>query len=295
MALGGVGAVMWSASSPARVRPSCCSSSSTVGAGHTHLAVLNGSPGAGAAVGSPSSVLSLRSGGRSPVLRRKRANWAHLLPRAASVGSAEYTVEPATGVKFQRLMQVPGCSTSLHLLGTGYREKVFAIIGVKVYAAGFYAHRSMAEMLHEWKGKPATEILDDSTLFKSILQDSREKSLKIVLVRDVDGQTFWNALNDVISPRIKEPSATDETALSTFRNTFEGRPLKQGNIILLTWVEPSKMLVSISSDGSPAAVDAVIQSISVTFALFDAFFGPTPVSPTLKSSVADGLAMLFDH
>ncbi|URE22125.1 Chalcone-flavanone isomerase [Musa troglodytarum] len=51
-------------------------------------------------------------------------------PRA-SVGSADYVVEPGTSVKFPKELQVPGCSSSLVLLGTGYREKVFAIIGVK--------------------------------------------------------------------------------------------------------------------------------------------------------------------
>lgn len=64
-----------------------------------------------------------------------------------------------------------------------------------------------------------------------------------MLVRDVDGTTFWTALDDVISPRIKKPTADDESTLSTFRNTFQGRDLKRGTMIFLTWVEPSKMLV----------------------------------------------------
>lgn len=29
----------------------------------------------------------------------------------------------------------------------------------------------------------------------------------------------------------------------TFRNTFQGRDLKQGTSIILTWLEPTKMLV----------------------------------------------------
>lgn len=52
----------------------------------------------------------------------------------------------------------------------GYREKVFAIIGVKVYAAGFYAEPSIGERLDAWKGKPAAEILEDGSLFNLILQ-----------------------------------------------------------------------------------------------------------------------------
>lgn len=37
----------------------------------------------------------------------------------ASVGSAEYTEEPETKVKFQKSLSLPGCSLSLSLLGTG--------------------------------------------------------------------------------------------------------------------------------------------------------------------------------
>ncbi|KAH7658360.1 Chalcone isomerase protein [Dioscorea alata] len=217
-----------------------------------------------------------------------------LLTPKASVGSAEYIVEPGTSVSFSREIRVPGCPESLVLLGTGFREKVFAIIGVKVYAAGFYVASSVKEKLDSWRGKQVSEKVNDSTLFTSIFTAPLQKSLKIVLVRDVDGKTFWNALNDVILPRIKEPSSADEFALSTFRDTFQKRDLKNGTLILLTWVEPSKMLVSISSDGFPSSTDAVIESENVTMALFDGYFGDSPVSPTLKSSVADGIAVLLN-
>ncbi|CAL9108333.1 unnamed protein product [Musa acuminata var. zebrina] len=212
-------------------------------------------------------------------------------PRA-SVGSADYVVEPGTSVRFSKELQVPGCSSSLVLLGTGYREKVFAIIGVKVYSAGFYADLSIRNIFDSWKGKSSTELLEDSSLFSSIFHAPLEKSLNIMLVRDVDGKTFWTALDDVISPRIKKPTADDESTLSTFRNTFQGRDLKRGTMIFLTWVEPSKMLISISSSGFPSNVDAEIKSMNVNLALYDGFFGDNPVSPTLKASVADGLRML---
>ncbi|KAJ6819858.1 fatty-acid-binding protein 3, chloroplastic [Iris pallida] len=214
-----------------------------------------------------------------------------LLVTKASVGSAEYVVEPVTNVKFPKELRVPGCSDSLILLGTGYREKVFAIIGVKVYAAGFYAKQCISEGLASWKGRSAAELLDDSSLFNSIFQAPLEKSLNIMLVRDVDGKTFWDALNDVISLRLKEPTTVDESALSTFRNTFQGRDLKKGTVIFLTWVDPPNMLVSISSNGFPTEVDSKIESSNVTLALYDAFFGNSPVSPTLKTSVANGLAV----
>lgn len=71
-----------------------------------------------------------------------------------------------------------------------------------------------------------------------------EKSLLIVLVRDIDGKTFWDALDEAISPRIKSPTADDKSALSTFRGVFQGKPLKKETSIFLNWVDPTKMLVS---------------------------------------------------
>ncbi|XP_068665820.1 fatty-acid-binding protein 3, chloroplastic-like [Aristolochia californica] len=226
-------------------------------------------------------------------LSGKRRLWVPIVTASGTVGSAELVEEPATKVKFQPVISVPGCSESLKLLGTGYREKVFAIIGVKVYAAGLYMNQSIVQELEAWKGKSASEIQQDLTLFTKIFEAPSEKSLHIVLVRDVDGKTFWDALGDAISPRMQAPTPTDETALSTFRNTFQGRPLKQGTFICLSWVDPSKMLVSISSDGLPSNVDATIESSNVASALFDVFLGDAPVSPPLKVSVASGLERLL--
>lgn len=209
---------------------------------------------------------------------------------SSSVANAEYAEEPATSVKFLKSVNLPGCSSPLSLLGTGYREKVFAIIGVKVYAAGLYVNPSILNALSPWKGKSKPEVEQDLALFQSVYQSSLEKSLQIVLVRDVDGKTFWDALDEAVSPRIKAPNTVDKSALSTFRSIFQGLSLRKGTLIFLTWLDPSKMLVSVSSDGIPTKIDATIESLNVTQALFDVFFGESPVSPTLKSSVANGLA-----
>lgn len=196
-------------------------------------------------------------------------------------------------MKFQRSLNLPGCSGSLSLLGTGYREKVFAIIGVKVYAVGLYVNPSILSKLNAWKGQSTSEIQESPSLFNLIFQSPSEKSLQIVLVRDVDGKTFWDALDDAISPRIKALTSIDESALSTFRSIFQGRPLKKGTFIFLTWLDSSKMLVCVSSDGLPSNVDATIESGNVTLALFDVFFGNAPVSPSLKDSVAMGLTTIL--
>ncbi|KAL2476471.1 Fatty-acid-binding protein 3 [Abeliophyllum distichum] len=227
-------------------------------------------------------------------LHRNARLYTPFSPKAASsssVGSTEYIEEPETKVKFQKSLSLPGCSSSLSLLGTGYREKVFAIIGVKVYAAGLYANISIFSKLDAWKGHSAADVQRDSSLFDTIFQAPLEKSLHIILVRDVDGKTFWDALDEAVSSRIKSPTPVDERALSTFSSIFQGRALKKGTSIFLTWLDPTKMLVCVSSDGLPSSVDATIESLNVTSALFHVFLGGNPVSPSLKSSVANGLAV----
>ncbi|ESQ30068.1 hypothetical protein EUTSA_v10011696mg [Eutrema salsugineum] len=242
------------------------------------------------------SSLSIYPSPKRHSLRRKRhcgeISRCIVKSAASSAGNVdEYAQESATSVKFQRTVTLPGCSSPLSLLGTGFREKKFAIIGVKVYAAGLYVNESILSGLSAWKGRSSDEIQIDSSLFSSIFQAQAAKSLQIVLVRDVDGKTFWDALDEAISPRIKSQSSDDKTALSTFSGIFQNRPLNKGSVILLTWISPSKMLVSVSSGGLPTDVDAAIESVNVTSALFDVFFGDSPVSPTLKSSVANQLAM----
>ena len=60
---------------------------------------------------------------------------------------------------------------------SGFREKVFAIVGVKVYAAGLYANPSVFNKLDSWKGRSASEIQQDSSLFSSIFQGNNDLNL----------------------------------------------------------------------------------------------------------------------
>lgn len=52
----------------------------------------------------------------------------------------------------------------------GYREKVFAIIGIKVYAAGLYVNDSVFSRLDAWRGRSAAEIQQDPSLFNNIFE-----------------------------------------------------------------------------------------------------------------------------
>lgn len=53
---------------------------------------------------------------------------------------------------------------------SGFREKVFAIIGVKIYAAGFYISQSISSSLDAWRSLSADNLKQDSALFDTILK-----------------------------------------------------------------------------------------------------------------------------
>ncbi|XP_066329965.1 fatty-acid-binding protein 3, chloroplastic-like [Miscanthus floridulus] len=205
-----------------------------------------------------------------------------------AVGDA-FVTEDTTNVKFLRELTVPGYTYPLVAVGTGYRDKFF----VKVYAAAFYVDYSLRLDTEQWKEKIGIESFDGSSVFDSIFKAPVVKSLSIILVRAVDGKTFVNALNDVIVRQIKNPNAEEESSLSTLQNTFLGRNLKQGTSIYLTWLEPKRMLISISENQDPRQIDAEIESATVNYALYDGFFGKSPVSPSLRSSTAQLLEALL--
>lgn len=218
---------------------------------------------------------------------------ARRLPVALAAGGSSvgdvFVTEGSTNVKFPQELIVPGYTGSLVILGTGYRDKFF----VKVYAAAFYVDYSLGIDTAQWKEKIGIESFDSNSVFNSIFKAPVVKSLSIILVRDVDGKTFVNALNDVIARQIKNPNAEEASSLSTFQNTFLGRNLKQGTSIYLTWLEPSRMLISISENQDLSQVDAEIKSATVNYALYDGFFGNSPVSPSLRSSTAQLLEALL--
>uniref|UniRef100_A0A0E0JZ49 Chalcone-flavonone isomerase family protein n=1 Tax=Oryza punctata TaxID=4537 RepID=A0A0E0JZ49_ORYPU len=223
------------------------------------------------------------------------------IPSAAGGGTVgdAFVIEDTTNVKFPREIAVPGCTEPLVILGTvcnlnfssllGYREKFF----LKIYAAAFYVDCSIGVVTMRWREKVGIETFDASSVFDSIFKAPVVKSLSIILVRDVDGKTFVKALDDIVSRQIKKPSAEEEQGLSTFQKTFLGRSLKQGTTVYLTWLEPSRLLISIAGNQDPCQVDAEITSATVSYALYDGFFGSSPVSPTLRSSTAQLLEAIL--
>ncbi|CAM6034601.1 unnamed protein product [Sphagnum compactum] len=213
----------------------------------------------------------------------------------AAVGTDDVVVEPATGISFRPSLLVPDSSIQLSFLGAGVREKQIAFLKVKVYAVAVYVEDGIRSFLASWHGKEAADLAKDDALYKVLAEAPFEKALEIVLARDVDGATFWGALDEALVPRLKaaDNGVHGEAALADFGKVFQGRALKQGTRIILAWVQPSNLKIAIAA--SPCAnpvTEATINSRVLLLALFDVFLGSSAVSKSAKASVADGIAVL---
>ncbi|KAL2607974.1 hypothetical protein R1flu_026547 [Riccia fluitans] len=214
----------------------------------------------------------------------------------ASVGVESEVSEPVTGIKFSKNASPQGSSKDLMLAGLGVREKKVAILKVKVYAVGLYVEPSVVSSLEQWKSKGASGLEKDEAFFKALVAAPVEKSLRIVLARDIEGGQFWGALDEALTPRLKSAGAGEagEKALAAFGDVFKKRPLKDRTVIYLTWTQPSTLHVSVSAEGaSPSAPDASIESEALLYSLYDVFLGKDSVSPSAKASVAKGILGVF--
>ncbi|KAL3675575.1 hypothetical protein R1sor_025523 [Riccia sorocarpa] len=227
-----------------------------------------------------------------PVVSRSRGAMAV----RASVGVENEVTEPVTGIKFSKNETPQGASKDLILAGVGVREKKVAILKVKVYAVGLYVEPSVVSSLEQWKSKGASNLEKDEAFFKALVAAPVEKSLRIVLARDIEGGQFWGALDEALKPRLKSAGAGEEgeKALAAFGDVFKKRPIKERTVIFLTWSQPSTLHISVSAEGaSPSAPDATIDSESLLYSLYDVFLGKDSVSPSAKAAIAKGISGAF--
>ncbi|KAH9542054.1 hypothetical protein CY35_14G095400 [Sphagnum magellanicum] len=224
------------------------------------------------------------------LLSFRRNSCCQLSECCSSQLSAPYHIRLTT--KFSR---VPTPRRSAEVLAAGVREKQIAFLKVKVYAVAVYVEDGIRSFLASWHGKEAADLAKDDALYKVLTEAPFEKALEIVLARDVDGATFWGALDEALVPRLKaaDNGVHGEAALADFGKVFQGRALKQGTRIILAWVQPSNLKIAIAASLSANPVtEATINSRVLLFALFDVFLGSSAVSKSAKASVADGIAVL---
>ena len=235
--------------------------------------------------------LRSRAGSRATFSKQARVN-NEIVARAFSV------VEPATKVSFPKTFNPHGGDT-MQCIGAGVREKKIAIINVKVYGVAMYVD--------------AAKCKEELANGGSLLTGSFDKALLVQLVRDVDGKTFWEALDEAVGPRIRriatdmataededgnfmasvaeaaevaEEKAMDEC--EEIKGLFQGRKLRKDDKVLIWW-SPNKGKFEI---GVVGGMPLELTSQQLAQAVFDVYCGDDPVSPSAYQSFVAGAAAL---
>ncbi|MFT4709571.1 MAG: hypothetical protein ACI9D0_000500 [Bacteroidia bacterium] len=177
------------------------------------------------------------------------------------------------------------------LSGMGVRVKTKFFMDFEVYALGFY--------MDEEKGlaalkEPAADLsvskLEESKEFReALLGDDFGKTMRLVMVRDVDADDMAEAFDDVLWPRMKERCKEEKElsaakiALKKFKDFFE-KEAEEDQVLDFTWMPGGEMYAVVDGKRHP-----VVKNGALCWALFDVFVGDDPISEDAKENIITAL------
>ena len=207
--------------------------------------------------------------------------------------------EPSTEVLFPIELQVDK-GTRHQLAGMGVRVKKKFFMKFKVYAMGFYIDETTAlESLRKAAGDLSVKKLEGNRAFRdALLKDGFGRSIRLVMVRDVDADDMAEAFEDSLWPRMettveasKEETATEppaellaaKAALATFRGFFE-KEAEEDQVLDFTWTAGGKLQATMDGKRFP-----VVENLHLCQALFDVYLGDDPISDQAKTNIFTAL------
>lgn len=195
---------------------------------------------------------------------------------------AQQTVnEPGSGVPFPLHLTTP--SGDEILMGTGLRTKTF--LAVKVYAFGLYVDSAAArQQLASFAGKDLKTLQKDPSFYDALIKLTFPMSLRLVMTRNVDGETMASAFEESLGPRVARAAAElnmpgGAEALQTFRGYFSVEQMTKDAELVFTCANGT--LHSLVKGAERPA----IASPALCWALFDVYLGAKPISGDGKKKV----------
>ena len=197
--------------------------------------------------------------------------------------------EPGTGIEFPVELSVLDGEEKHLLAGTGVRMK--NILNQKVYAIGLYVHgEGVRKGLKEWQESTVSKNKKEHALFQELLESDFNKSLRLVMARDIEGDYLREAFVDILEPRVAQKAAGNSkmkdgpVALKELRTYFKMEELKEGTEIIFTWEKSGKLSTFIKGHKM-----GELKSNCLSWALFDLFLGRRPLSQKAKKSLVKRL------
>lgn len=179
------------------------------------------------------------------------------------------------------------------LTGIGVRTKTF--LNVKVYAVGLYVDAAAArEALEDWAAKSPKELEKDKSLYARLLDMDIGMTLRLVMTRNVGGETMANAFDEALAPRVEKAAAEMNMpggmeALAKFRSYFGLDKVTDGSILQFSCVDGTLYSNIKGEEAEP------IESPALCWALFDVYLGEKPISKGAKKKMGRGFAEILAH
>ena len=193
-------------------------------------------------------------------------------------------IEPKSSVPFPVEIAAAGGGGTQVLAGVGIRTKTF--LQVKVYAFGIYVDEQPArQTLSSFAGQTARDLERNDAFYNRMLDLDFSMSLRMVMTRDVDGETMADAFDGALRPRVQHAAAEmnmpgAEAALETFRGYFSVEEMTKEAELLFTCTPEGKLSSLVKGEPAPD-----IESPALCWALFDTFLGEHPISDGGKKTV----------
>jgi len=222
-----------------------------------------------------------------------RVHVARQAPRRVLVKAAAKApkVDSATGVSFPATSRF-GDSANMACLGVGHRAKKIAFIEVKVYAVAVFADADKAVADAAERARSGGLDTDDACA-EAFLSGQYDKVLQLELVRDVDGETFGDAIRKSLEAPVT--AMGEASALEEFKAFFLGRKLSRGTNVVLRWRPEGALEVSVEPgqvDWSSVKAGLRISSAGMSRALFGVFVGSGTTVPEARRAAVAGIRAL---
>lgn len=202
---------------------------------------------------------------------------ASALPPADTVADATFRIDSQD---YPEWLQHNGKKQLLTGGGTRYKFGV-----IKVYALGLYlGEDSISGHLAAWAGVSEKALAKDTSFAQALITGTFDRTLALQFHRSVDGATLAGAMKDSLASRL------DAAMLVSFHAALD-KALPNGA------QAGTRLYFLCKSDGLHVAVATteIVASVtepSVCNALFDIFYGASPIAPAAKDGMLAGFAKL---
>lgn len=210
----------------------------------------------------------------------------------AEAGMRKTVTEPRSGIQFPVVLPAAGTKNKHLLVGAGLRTKT--IFGIKVYAMGFYLDPDRAgSELVQFKQTNSKRLAKDGMFYKKLMDAKLDKSIRLVMARDVDAEDMREAFDDSLRPAVRKVASGAEQeggmeALKKFRSLFK-EELRKGDELVFSMVGGVLYTTHNRRELGP------IQSPTLGRALFEIYLGQDPVSSKARKNFYAGLPQFFER